>query len=55
MYKIRRSDLVEGNARLAGAKSANFGLTGNPNTLIFSGATPAARNTEALCWFATIK
>src|SRR5207245_10557895 len=55
IYKTRRSQLLEGNTRFDPANSANLGLTGNPNTLIFSGATPTARKTEALCSLATRK
>ena len=55
MYKTRRSESLEGNTRFEPLKSANFGLTGNPNTLIFCGAIPTARKTEALCSFATRK
>jgi hypothetical protein len=54
MYKMRGFELLKGNCRSL-VKSANFGLTGNPNILIFSGATPADRKTEALCSFATRK
>ena len=54
VYKTRRFELVEGNGR-SSAKSANFGLTGNPNILIFSAGTPPLRSTPALCSFATTK
>ena len=46
---------AEVKTRFDRAESANFGLTGKPNTSIFSTATPAVRKTEALCSFATRK
>ena len=54
MYKTRRSEFLEGKPRFP-ATSANFGLTGNPNTLILPGTTPTAFNTDALCSLATRK
>ena len=52
--RTRRLELTEGNCRSC-VESANFGLTGNPNILIFCGSTSPARKTAALCSFGARK